>query len=159
MKGGFLGLFDSNEDQSKNKRKENKDHPENSQEQKLTLRKEELDLAKNKVDIGKVEFGKEIVEEQQTINVPLVHEEVVVERKSVNEPSEEPIIEGDDENFTLSVGEERVEVGKHTVVTGEVKAHKREIEENRQVTETVKHEEARINKDGDAQIVDEQELH
>ncbi|MEN6327085.1 MAG: YsnF/AvaK domain-containing protein, partial [Syntrophomonas sp.] len=132
-----------------------RDHTESSEEKKLRLRKEELDVAKNKVDIGKVEFGKEIIEEQQVVNVPVTHEEVVVERRSINEPSDQPIGEGDDEHFSLSVSKEEVEVGKHTIVTGEVSAHKREIEENREIKETVKREEARINKDGDANIVDD----
>jgi len=57
----------------------------------------------------------------------------------------------------MSVGEERVEVGKHTMVTGEVSAHKRAVEEDREVTETVRHEEARINEDGEARIVDGQD--
>lgn len=154
---GFFGLIDSSADKKDNNENmtETRAHEESSEERKLRLRKEELDVAKSKVDIGKVEFGKEIIEEQQVVNVPVIHEEVVVERKSINEPSDQPIGEGDDDHFSLSVSEEKVEVGKHTIVTGEVTAHKREIEENREIKETVKHEEARINKDGDANIVDE----
>lgn len=126
-----------------------------NEERKLRLRKEELDVAKNRVDIGKVEFGKEIIEEQQIINVPVTHEEVVIERRSINEPSDKPIGEGDDEHFSLSVSAEKVEIDKHTIVTGEISAHKREVEENREIKETIKHEEARINKDGYANIVDD----
>ncbi len=128
---------------------------EGRNEQKLRLRKEELDVSKNRVDIGKVEFAKEIIEEQQVLNVPVIHEEVVVERRSINEPSDQPIGEGDEEHFSLSVSEEKVEVGKHTVVTGEVSAFKREVEEAREIKETIRHEEARINKDGDANIIDD----
>jgi len=172
---GFFGLFDGAVDDKPNEEsmkeniesgdheesmKENResgDHKESkeSEDQKLRLRKEELNIVKNRVDIGKVEFGKEIIEEQQIVNVPIIHEEVVVERRSINEPSDQPIGEGDDEHFSLSVSEEKVEVGKRTVVTGEILAHKREIEENREVKETIRREEARINKDGDANIVDE----
>ncbi|NLN88161.1 MAG: YsnF/AvaK domain-containing protein [Syntrophomonadaceae bacterium] len=126
-------------------------------EQSLKLRKEELDIAKNRVDIGKVEVGKEIVEERQTIHVPVSHDEVIIVRKTINEPSDRPIGEDDEGHFSMSVGEERVEVGKHTVVTGEVSARKREVEEEREVTGTVRHEEARISKDGDARIVDDHE--
>jgi uncharacterized protein (TIGR02271 family) len=46
-------------------------------------------------------------------------------------------------------------VDKHTVVTGEISAHKREVEETRRVNEKLKREEARINTDGNANIVDE----
>jgi len=154
---GLLGMFNgSADDEPKDENTtENMDQKESSEEIKLRLRKEELDVAKNRVDVGKVEFAKEIIEEQQVVNVPVIHEEVVVERRSINEPSDKPIGEGDDEHFSLSVSEERVEVGKHTVVTGEVTAHKREIQEDREIKETIRHEEARINKDGDANIVDD----
>lgn len=153
----FFGLFNSSaDDKSKDTdMSEKKDFKGDSDEHKLRLRKEELDVSKNKVDIGKVEFGKEIIEEQKIVNVPVIHEEVVIERKSVNEPSDKPIGDDSDEHFSLSVSEERVEIGKHTVVTGEVTAYKREMEENREVKETIKREEARINKDGDANIVDD----
>ncbi len=166
MRGvGFLSLFKEDYDDKQRDEGEKlnfgheEEQAENSEEQKLKLRKEELDVTKNRVDIGKVEFGKEIIEEQQILNVPVVHEEVVVERKSINEPSDTPIGEGDSEHFSLAVGEDKVEVGKHTVVTGEISAHKRQVEENREIKETIKHEEARINKDGDANVVDENELH
>jgi uncharacterized protein (TIGR02271 family) len=151
----FFGLFD--EEKPKNEDMEKKENTESKdiEEQKLRLRKEELDVTKNKVDIGKVEFGKEIIEEQQILNVPIMREEVVIERRSINEPSDKPIGEGDDEHFSLSVSEEKVEVGKHTVITGEVTAHKREIEENREIKETIKREEARINKDGNANVIDD----
>lgn len=153
----FLGFFNSSaDDKSRDKDMERKkDHKESSDEQKLRLRKEELDVSKNRVDIGKVEFGKEIIEEQKTVNVPVIHEEVVIERKAINEPSDKPIGVDDDEHFCLSVSEERVEVGKHTIVTGEVSAYKREIEDNREIKETIKREEARIYKDGEANIVDD----
>ncbi|MDD2620213.1 MAG: YsnF/AvaK domain-containing protein [Syntrophomonadaceae bacterium] len=160
---GFLGLFGNSENQKTEdegaiKSSDNlEEHEENHEEQKLKLRKEELDVAKHKVDIGMVEFGKEIIEEQQIVNVPVIREEVVIERRSVNEPSEKPIGEDDNDHFSLSVGEEKVDIGKHTIVTGEVTAHKREVEENREIKENIKREEARINKDGNANIVDENE--
>lgn len=154
---GIFGMFDGSEDNLKNAAVKNSNQQESkeSEDQKLRLRKEELDVSKNRVDIGKVEFGKEIIEEQQTLNIPVIREEVVIERKSINEPSDKPIGEDEDEHFSLSVSEEKVEVGKHTVVTGEITAHKREIEENREIKETIRREEACINKDGDANIVDD----
>ena len=161
---GFLGFFGGSDDnkpadeQVKSSEDQNpaiENQNQTSEEPKLRLRKEELNVAKNKVDMGKVEFAKEIIEEQQTISIPVTHEEVVIERKSMNEPSDKPIGEGDDEHFSLSVSEEKVEVGKQTVITSEISAHKRAVEENREIKETVKHEEARINKDGNANIVDD----
>ena len=124
------------------------------EDKKLQLRKEELDIAKNRVRTGEVEISKEIVEEQKVVDVPLSHDEIVIERRAIdNEPSDLEI--GEEETIHIPVSEEQVEVGKHTVVTGEVSAFKREVQENKQVKETLKREEARVHSDGDPKIINE----
>jgi len=145
----FWGLFE-NDDYD--------DKKETSDDGTLRLRQEELDITKNKVNTGEVTLSKEIVEDQKTVNVPVNHEEVVIERKAIdNEPSDSPITSG--ETIRIPVSEEKVEVGKHTVVTGEVSAHKREIEETEKVTETLKREEAHVDTSGDTDIVDDKTDH
>lgn len=120
---------------------------------KMSLRKEELDIAKSNVHIGDVEFGKEIIEEQKSVDVPVMREEVVIERKSINnEECDSPITS--EQTIKIPVSEEKVNVDKHTVVTGEISAHKRSIEDSEHIDETLKREEARIDKTGNADIVD-----
>lgn len=120
---------------------------------KLLLRKEELDIDKFKVQKGEVEFGKEIIEEPKTVDVPVTREEIVIERRDLNnEASDEPI--NDEETIRIPVSEERIDVDKHTVVTGEISAHKREVEDTKRIDETLKREKAFVNKTGDADIVD-----
>lgn len=131
----------------------NDDNKRNKDEGRLTLHKEELDISKSNVPKGEVELSKEIIQEQKTVDVPVTHEEVVIERRAIdNEASDTPI--SDEETIRIPVSEEQVNVDKHTVVTGEVSAHKREIQETRRVEENLKREEARINTNGDADIVD-----
>ncbi|MBU5484376.1 YsnF/AvaK domain-containing protein [Clostridium sp. MSJ-11] len=148
MMGLFDNIFgnvDNNDNDNQNKKRKD--------EGRLTLHKEELDINKIKAQKGEVELGKEIIEEQKTVDVPVTHEEVVIERRAIdNEASGEPI--SDEETIRIPVSEEQVNVDKHTVVTGEVSAHKREVEDTRRVDETLKREEARINTNGDADIVD-----
>lgn len=140
----FGGIFGKDDDTRKDTADDNA---------KLSLRKEELDIDKSKMQKGEVELGKEIIEENKSVDVPVTREEVVIERKSLdNEASDSPIT--DEETVRIPVTEEKVDVGKHTVVTGEVSAHKREIEDTRHIDETLKHEEARINTTGDPDIVD-----
>jgi uncharacterized protein (TIGR02271 family) len=120
---------------------------------KLRLRKEELDIAKSKVQKGEVELGKEIIEEHKTVDVPVTREEVIIERRSLNnEASDSPITE--EETIRIPVSEERVDVDKHTVVTGEISARKRSIEDTEHIDETLRREEARINRIGDPDVVD-----
>ncbi len=122
---------------------------------KLLLRKEKLDITKNRVQKGEVELGKEIIEERKEVDVPVSREEVVIERKSLNnESSDSPISCACDETIRIPVSEERVDVNKNTVVTGEVSAHKRSIEDTRHIDETLKREEAIVNKTGDLDIID-----
>ena len=139
--GKFLDdLFGTNENSDEGKR-----------DGKLELRQEELDVTKNKVKTGEVTLSKEVVEEEKHVDVPVMHEEVVIERKALDhEPSDTPISSG--ETIHIPISEEKVDVGKHTVVTGEVSAHKREIEDTKTINETLKKEEARIDKDGDATL-------
>ena len=120
---------------------------------KLSLRKEELDINKSRVQKGDVEISKEILEEQKRVDVPVSCEEVVIERRSLNnEASDSPIT--NEETIRIPVSEEKVNVDKHTVVTGEILAHKRELENTVHIDETLKREEAHIDKDGDANIID-----
>nr|WP_310833234.1 YsnF/AvaK domain-containing protein [Paenibacillus typhae] len=124
---------------------------------RLRLREEQLDVSKNKVQTGEVNVRKEIIEEQKTINVPVSHEEIVIERHSVNHDSSSTPI-GADETIRIPVSEEQVDVRKNTVVTGEVDIHKREIQGTEQVKDTVKREEARIDKTGNVKVNSSDEL-
>lgn len=124
---------------------------ESVEDEKLLLREEELDIAKDRVRTGEVKLRKEIVEEHKAVDVPVTHEEVIIERKAMSEPSDLPI--GDEETIHIPVSEEQIEVGKHTMVTGEISAHKHEVEETHHVDEIIKREEARVDVEGDPNIV------
>lgn len=141
-------IFGTNSDDKKEDKKEDK-----VDNKTLHLRKEELDINKNKVQKGEVELGKEIVEEHKAVDVPVTREEVVIERKALdNKASNSPIT--NEESIRIPVSEEKVDVDKHTVVTGEVSAHKHAINDTAHIDETLKREEAKINKIGDPNVVE-----
>ncbi|HVB22738.1 MAG TPA: YsnF/AvaK domain-containing protein [Ktedonobacteraceae bacterium] len=105
-------------------------------EQTIQLREEQLQVYKRPVQVGEVRLGKNVVSEQQAPNVPVTHEEVVINRQPVSgQVSETPI--GEDESIRVPVSAERVNVTKQTVAKEEVEIGKRQIQENQQVTETV----------------------
>lgn len=123
------------------------------QPRSLRLREEQLNVGKERVQTGEVTLHKEVVTEQKTINVPVSHEEVVIERHAVSDGQADmatPIGEG--ETIRIPVSEEQVNVSKNTVVTGEVGIGKRAVQETQQVTDTVKREEARIDQQGDVTV-------
>lgn len=121
--------------------------------QKVQLREEQLQATKERVQAGEVNIRKNVVSEEQTINVPVNREEVFVERHAVNTPvpSNTPI--GQEEEVTrIPVSEEQVQVTKQTVVTEEINVGKRVVQENQAVTDTVRHEEAQIENQGNVNI-------
>jgi len=125
------------------------------EDRKLRLREEQLDVSKTKVETGEVYVHKDVIEEQKTINVPVTREEVVIERRAINDDPTGEVV-GVDETIRIPVSEEKVEVRKNTVVTGEVDVHKRQIQETEQVKDTVKREEARIDKTGNVVVSDDE---
>jgi uncharacterized protein (TIGR02271 family) len=117
----------------------------------IELHKEELDVTKNTVDAGEVVLSKEVIEEQKTVEVPVMHEEVVIKRTPVNERSNASI--SSEETIHIPVSQEEVQVNKYTVTTEEVSASKRQVEETKQVQETLRHETANVNTTGSVEIV------
>ena len=114
----------------------------------LHLRAERLNVGKQTVQSGEVQLHKEVVEEQQAIDVPVKHEEVFIQRRTIDDGrlSDTPI--GQDETIRVPVSEEQVNVTKTAVETGEVAIGKRTVQENQRVTDTVRHEEARLDTTG-----------
>ncbi len=118
----------------------------------LQLRQEELDVNKSRVQSGEVTLSKDVIEEQKSVDVPVSREEVVIERRSLNnEISDTPITSG--ETIRIPVSREEVNVDKRTVLTGEVSAHKKEVEETRHIEETLKREEAHVDTTGDTNVI------
>ncbi len=121
--------------------------------QKVQLHEEQLQATKERVQAGEVNIRKNVVSEEQTINVPVNREEVFVERHPVNTPvpSNTPIGQ-EDEVTRIPVSEEQVQVTKQPVVTEEINVGKRVVQENQPVTDTVRHEEARIENQGNVNV-------
>ncbi|NGZ77017.1 YsnF/AvaK domain-containing protein [Saccharibacillus alkalitolerans] len=122
-----------------------------SGEETMQLRAEQLEIDKHRVRTGEVDVRKEIVREEKTITVPVTHEEVVIERRAVNDMQSDESA-GRDETIRIPVSEERIEVNKHNVVTEEVEVGKRSVEGTRHIEDTVKREEARVERTGRAPL-------
>lgn len=120
----------------------------------LDLREEELDIDKHRVETGDVTLHKDIVEEEQSVNVPVSHDQVVINQRAVDhEPTDEPITE--EETIHIPVTAENIDVEKHTVVTGVVSAHKRSVQETEQVRDVLRKEVADVESHGNTDIINE----
>jgi uncharacterized protein (TIGR02271 family) len=147
----IFGFFD--DEQSPKTENESSLSTQNTQENgSLELHKEELDITKNSVDVGEVVLSKDVVEEQKSVDVPVMHEEVVIKRTPLNnERSDAPI--GSEDTIHIPVSQEQVQVNKYTVTTEEISASKHQVEETQHVEETLKTEEAHVDTTGSVNVI------
>jgi uncharacterized protein (TIGR02271 family) len=116
---------------------------------RLQLREERLSIDKQRVSSGEARIGKEVVSQRQSVDVPVFHEELFIQRRPVSEgasASATPI--GDGEEIRIPLTQERVDVSKRTVVTEEVAIGKRTVQGTEHVSDTVRHEELRVDDAG-----------
>jgi len=124
---------------------------ETEDEQRLKLREEQLRVQKQPVETGEARLRKDVVSEQQSMDVPVTHEEVYVERRSGSgQPSDTPI--GESETYRVPVREEQVTASKQTVETGEVAIGKKQFQDSQRVSDTVRREEAHVERSGDVNV-------
>jgi uncharacterized protein (TIGR02271 family) len=128
--------------------------PTAEDEQRIKLHEEELRARKQTVETGEAVLHKDVVVEQKSIDVPVTHEEVYVERRPGSGlPSDQPISEG--ETYRVPVHEEQVTTEKVPVEREEVTLKKQPVQETQRFTETVKREEAHIEHEGDVDVRDQ----
>lgn len=107
---------------------------------------EELEVSKHEVDAGKVRIFKDVVEEEKIMDVPVRRERVRVDRHNVEgRPALDAAFQ--EETVVVPLHAEEVDVRKRAVVDEEVIIHKEDFEEQRRVTERVRHENIRTESD------------
>jgi len=118
---------------------------------RLQLREEQLRPETQTVEAGQVGITKEVVTEQQTVDVPVRREEVVIDRHPVDRrPADSPIGEG--ETVSVPVNAERATLEKETVVSEELNVGRREVQDTERVSGEVRREEARVVQEGDVDV-------
>jgi len=118
---------------------------------KLQLREEQLRVNKERVSAGEVNLRKEVTTERKTVEVPVEREELVITRRDV---SGAPAGAGPirDEQIRVPLSEERVNVTKDTVVTGEVEVGKRKVTDTKTVSDDVRKETVKVENTGNARV-------
>ncbi|RIJ51210.1 DUF2382 domain-containing protein [Clavibacter lycopersici] len=117
----------------------------------MTRSEEQLHVGTERVETGRARLRKHIVTEQQTVTVPVSHEEVRLEREPITDANVGSATRGPDlseEEHEVVLTEERPVVQMETVPVERVKLGTETVTDERTVTEDVRHEEIEI--DGDA---------
>jgi len=118
----------------------------------IQLRQEELAARTQAVDAGRVSVGTEVVQEQQTLEVPITREEVSIERHTVDRrPSNTPISATSD-TLTVPVHQEQLTTEKQTVVYEEVNLAKHDVHDTQHVSARLRKEVVDVDTQGDVQV-------
>ena len=118
----------------------------------VQLRQEELAARKQTIEAGRISVGTEVVEEEQTLQVPVTREEVTIQRHAVDRrPSDEPI-SATSEVLNVPVREEQVSLDKQAVVYEEVSLGTRAVQETHRVSDTVRKEVVDVDTTGDVDV-------
>ena len=109
---------------------------------RLQLREERLRIDTERRSLGEATIGKQVVTSTQEVDVPLIREELFIERRPVSASSTAAVgpITGESETISVPLTEEKLVVTKVPVVTEEVVIGKRQVEEIGHVSETTRKE-------------------
>ncbi|GMA15830.1 DUF2382 domain-containing protein [Deinococcus metallilatus] len=128
--------------------------------ERLQLLEERLRVDKERYQAGSVEIGKHVETRQETVNVPVQREEVIIERHPVTDarPVEGDVLSNSQsETVRVDLEAERPTVSKQAFVTEEVEVGKRTVTETQTVTDTVGREVLDVQQTGDVQVTRDQD--
>jgi uncharacterized protein (TIGR02271 family) len=119
---------------------------------RVPVHEEELRVETTRAAAGEVEVRKDVVTEEQTLEVPVTREEVEIRRFAVDRPVSEARIVDTGDTIRVPVIEERVVVNKDVRVAEEVEISKRAVTETERVSDTVRREEINVEREGDVDV-------
>jgi uncharacterized protein (TIGR02271 family) len=107
---------------------------------RVPVHEEELSAVKREREVGQVEITKDVVAEEQTLEVPLTEERVRVQRNIVDREvtADDTAFEGG--TIEVPLRAEEVELQKRTRVAEEIEIEKEAVQRTEQVTGTVRRE-------------------
>ena len=123
---------------------ENQAKQEESESSHVPLIEENLNISKKEVTYKEATLIKEPVTEMKTVEVPVTHEELIVERRPPTEATtsqdevKSPVTTK--EEIKIPLKKEEIEVRKEPYVKEEIVIKKRRVEETKTITEEVKSE-------------------
>jgi uncharacterized protein (TIGR02271 family) len=113
--------------------------------ERVQLFGEVLRVHKERVNRGEVRLRKDVITENQTIEVPVTREELVLERVAVSGNTPAPAANiGSGQEIRVPLSEDKVRLEKQPVLREEVNVGKREVQDVATVSGDVRREELRV---------------
>ena len=116
----------------------------------MTRSEEQLHVGTEKVQTGRARLRKYVVTDQETVTVPVSHQEVRLEREPITDGNVDNALDGpaiSEEEHEVVLTEERPVVAKEAVPVERVRLDKETVTDQETVTESVRKEEIEL--DGD----------
>jgi uncharacterized protein (TIGR02271 family) len=123
----------------------------NENEAHLTLAEEQLAIGKRSVQAGEVHVGKRVETHHEEHSVPVMHEEVSIERRPVSGMTAAGHEIGE-ETIRVPVHEEEVVAEKRVVGKEELVVRKHEVQGEERVAADLRKEHAEIRREGDVNV-------
>jgi uncharacterized protein (TIGR02271 family) len=105
---------------------------------------EELNASTRAVERGAVRIETNVTERDETLSVPVTEERVHVERHAVDRPATDADLSTGPETIEVPVHGEEVDLSKRARVVEEVEISKDAVEQQQQVTGTVRREDVSV---------------
>ncbi|HEX5730885.1 PRC and DUF2382 domain-containing protein [Microbacterium sp.] len=116
----------------------------------MTLSEEQLHVGTERVETGRARLRKYVVTEQETVTVPVSHEEVRLEREPITDANVGDALAGPDiseEEHEVVLTEERPVIAKETVPVERVRLGTETVTDTEQVNAEVRKEEIELDDD------------
>ncbi len=104
----------------------------------IHLREEELDINKKWVQTGEITYHKEVLMEEKNITVPILREELIIEKIYTDAASPDQSIRT--EIIRIPIKEERVQIKKQTFVLENVRIYKHQLHKKQLIDAILKKE-------------------
>jgi uncharacterized protein (TIGR02271 family) len=132
---------------------------ESDEEIRVPVMEEELTATVRQQEAGAVRIEKDVVTEEQTLDVPVTEERVRVERRVVDRPVSAADADAFEETvIDVPLRSETVDVQKQARVAEEVVVSKEATQRTERVSDTVRREEVVVDDDAvDASLIDDRE--
>lgn len=105
---------------------------------------ERLTAGVREQEAGRFRLRKDVITEQQSVDVPVQREEVYITKQTVNRPATQADLSAIDQDINVPIREQEAFTSKQAVVTGEVDVRKERTTETERVSDTVRREEVHV---------------
>ncbi len=124
-------------------------------EERITLSEEELAIGKRQRAAGEVEINKRVETEHVSESVPVMRDEVTVERRPIS-GDEAVRAEGafQEEHIRVPLTEEEVVAEKRSVAAEEIVVRKHQVQDEQTIEADLRRERAEVHKTGDVHRAD-----